>query len=469
MPTVYALFSDPIAVVLNDTGDPASGWQVFIYEAGSETKVTTYRDSDGAVANTNPIILNSRGVPPHGIYVENGTYKYVLAKDTDTDPPAAAVETRDDISPFAAPGTTVTEWVDPALAPTYISATQFTLAGDQTAEFHVGRRLRITDTGGIEYPTISASSFAASVTTITVADATLDSGLSKVEYSILSGDNSALPWMLSDSGGLTMGSGAALTLAMDPESALDAVALRMLGSGVVWGLELSNNATDPDHDVDIAVGAAVDTTLAYGLALTSAFVKEIDAAWAAGTAAGGLFTGTVAASTWYHVFLIRKDSDGSLDAGFDASVTAANIPAGYTAYCRLGSVVTDASSNVVPFHQVKDMVYWKSPALDLDQAISSTATDYALDAANQGCPPDVSCEVWANIYSSAAGLSYIRSPLSGFADLTPSNSAAPLATIEGTDEVFAGPFLTSTAKELNFRSTGTPNIRMSVVAYRDPR
>lgn len=469
MPTVYPLLPDPIPAFLNASGDPASGWQLFVYEAGSSTKATSYRDSDGAVANTNPIILDSRGELPHGLYVENGTYKLVLTDDTDTDPPASPVRTRDNLSPSAAPGTTVTEWVDPSLTPTYVSGTQFTLVGDQTAEFHVGRRLRTTDTGGLEYPTISAVAFA-TVTTVTIADATIDSGLSKVEYSILSADNSAVPWMLADGDGLTMGTDAAFTLAKDPESALDGLPLRMLGPDFLRGLVLSNNATDPDHDVDVATGAAVDSTGAYGLALTSALTKQIDATFAAGTGAGGMFSGvSLTASTWYHVHLIRLDSDGTIDAGFDTSVTAANKPAGYTYYRRIGAVVTDASSNVVAFHQVKDVTYWKSPALDLDQAISSTATDYALDDANQGCPPDVSCEVWCNLYQSAAGITYIRSPITGFTDLTPSNSAAPLATIEGTGHAYAGPFLTSTARELNFRSTGTPNIRVAVVAYRDPR
>lgn len=123
--------------------------------------------------------------------------------------------------------------------------------------------------------------------------------------------------------------------------------------GYIDGLTLSNG-TDADHDIDIATGIASDSTGAYWLALTSGLTKQIDATWAAGDNAGGLFSGSVAADTTYHVFLIRKDSDGSIDAGFDTSVTASNIPSGYTAYRRIGSLYTDSSSNWVVFTQSGD-------------------------------------------------------------------------------------------------------------------
>lgn len=44
-------------------GIPASGGQLFTYSAGTSTPATTYIDSTGATAFTNPIILNARGEP----------------------------------------------------------------------------------------------------------------------------------------------------------------------------------------------------------------------------------------------------------------------------------------------------------------------------------------------------------------------------------------------------------------------
>src|SRR3972149_3936128 len=63
------------------------------------------------------------------------------------------------------------------------------------------------------------------------------------------------------------------------------------------------------------------------LNLTTALTKQIDAAWAVGTNQGGLFSGAVGNTTWYHVFLIRRSDTGVVEAGFDTSVTAANLPA----------------------------------------------------------------------------------------------------------------------------------------------
>jgi hypothetical protein len=67
----------------------------------------------------------------------------------------------------------------------------------------------------------------------------------------------------------------------------------------------------------------------------------------------------------YHNHLIRKDSDGSIDAGFDTSVSAANIPTGYTAYRRIGSVITDGSANILAFKQIGDRFYHKTAIRDV--------------------------------------------------------------------------------------------------------
>lgn len=125
-------------------------------------------------------------------------------------------------------------------------------------------------------------------------------------------------------------------------------------SGNIHGLILSNDAV-PDDDVNITAGVARDSTNTYEMQLATEITKQIDnpgggGAWTAGDDNNGLFSGSVAANTLYHVFLIRKDSDGSIDAGFDTSATAANIPAGYTYYRWIGWVVTDGSSNIRGFH-----------------------------------------------------------------------------------------------------------------------
>ena len=150
-------------------------------------------------------------------------------------------------------------------------------------------------------------------------------------------------------------------------------ALAGMGLAKIAGFVVSN-AADADHDIDTGTGVALASD-GSTLTLAVALIKQIDAAWAVGTNLGGLFTGAVAVDTTYHFFLIQKDSDLSLDAGFDTSLSAANIPAGYTAFKRLASFLTDGSSNLQAFVATEfgggglDMTY-SDPALDIDDGSS---------------------------------------------------------------------------------------------------
>ena len=115
------------------------------------------------------------------------------------------------------------------------------------------------------------------------------------------------------------------------------------------GLDLAVNETDAEHDIDILKGVTQEEGGALTLKLTTTLTKQIDAAWAQGTGAGGMFAGTVAADTWYHVHLIRNDSTTDIDAGFDTDLAAVNKPAGWSSYRYLGSVLTDSSANILDF------------------------------------------------------------------------------------------------------------------------
>lgn len=123
-------------------------------------------------------------------------------------------------------------------------------------------------------------------------------------------------------------------------------------AGVLSGLTVSNEAGDTDHDIQFETGAAIDSTNTQQIKLLSALIKQIDAPWVDGTNQGGLFAGTVAANTTYHLFVILDPSSGVVDAGFDTSLAAANRPAGFTFYKRVASLYTDSSSNLVQFVQL---------------------------------------------------------------------------------------------------------------------
>lgn len=70
------LSPSPKFTALDSTGAPLAGGQLYTYAAGTTTPLTTYTDSTGTVANTNPVVLNSRGEAD--IWLSSLAYKYVL-------------------------------------------------------------------------------------------------------------------------------------------------------------------------------------------------------------------------------------------------------------------------------------------------------------------------------------------------------------------------------------------------------
>lgn len=189
-----------LAPVINDqqvdaNGAPLSGGQIEVYLAGSSTPATTYSDQAGLVPNTNPITLNTLGLNTQGaVWITGGAaYKYVIKNAA-----GVTLRTIDNISGINDTTVTTDQWVVYQAEPTYVSATSFTVAGDQTQIFQVNRRLRSTNTGGTIYSTITASVYAAPNTTVTVRNdsGTLDAGLSQVAYGVISVQDSSVSGLL---------------------------------------------------------------------------------------------------------------------------------------------------------------------------------------------------------------------------------------------------------------------------------
>ena len=89
-------------------------------------------------------------------------------------------------------GSSADEWLQFSGAPTYVSATSFTLAGDQTSRFLIGLSLKNTVTAGIVYNIITNSVFT-TLTNVTVAGGALDAGLSSVQYGLIAPVNPSFP------------------------------------------------------------------------------------------------------------------------------------------------------------------------------------------------------------------------------------------------------------------------------------
>jgi len=145
------------------------------------------------------------------------------------------------------------------------------------------------------------------------------------------------------------------------------------------GLTTENNSGDSDHDIDIAIGTWRDSADTQSFTSASPFTKQLDLNWSEGTNLGGFPSAlTLAADTWYHIFAIGKP-DGSVDYGFDTSLTATNLLAdatGYTKFRRIWCIKTDASVNILGYIQMKDIFYFNPTfeAVDVTGFSLSTLT-----------------------------------------------------------------------------------------------
>jgi hypothetical protein len=190
---------------------PASGAQLFVYAPGTTQKISTFTDPSASTARTNPIVLDSGGnIPGNGEVWITSTAKFVLAPSNDADPPQSPYWTRDNyygINNITAAQvqslSAQSEWVQGSTA-TFVGVTAFSVVGDQTLIYTLGRRVKATVTGGDRFGIVTSAVLATNTTAVgvTLDSSTLNGGLSSVSYGILSTPNGSIPWTIETSTGL---------------------------------------------------------------------------------------------------------------------------------------------------------------------------------------------------------------------------------------------------------------------------
>jgi len=98
---------------LDNSGDPAAGYQLFVYDSGGTNKQPTWSDQGLSAANANPIVLDSAGRA--SIFLAAQTHRFKLASPTAADPPDA--------------GDTIWDVDNVASLPYYDVSTAVTVAG----------------------------------------------------------------------------------------------------------------------------------------------------------------------------------------------------------------------------------------------------------------------------------------------------------------------------------------------------
>lgn len=166
-----------------------------------------------------------------------------------------------------------------------------------------------------------------------------------------------------------------------PLSLLDAT------KGSLYGIQLSNNASDATNGLDFSAGqCCADNSNA--LIVLPALTKKLDVAWSTGT--GGRFDSAISDGDW-HAFAI-SDGLGNYSAGLSKSLIptgAANYPAAYVNYRRVASWrrVAGVLEGKI---QVGDDFILKTPALD----ISAVNPGAAAVTRPLNVPTGISVEAW---------------------------------------------------------------------------
>ena len=352
-------FDFPIDSAFDANGDPISGAKLNFYETGTSTPQDTYSDDALTVANANPVVADSAG-RFGDIFLTSADYKVVL---TDADD--------------------VTIWTaDPVRSP----AADSTVVLGKTTTYTVST----SDKGKL----IAADATGGAFTITLPAAATAGDGFLVEVIKIDSSSNA-----------VTVDADGSETINGDADFALSSQYAwgKFRTDGTTWYTGLASNAplprgfidgfimsmdSDADHDMAMAAGEMRNAGNTKNVALASSLIKQIDAAWAQGTNQGGLFTGTVAADTTYHAIVIENDTTGDIDWGWDTDAAGSNKPSGWTVMRRVGSRVTDSSSNLIPTTQRGDYVSIdEHPAVQALSSVSNTASapsTHAVDAAPVG-------------------------------------------------------------------------------------
>lgn len=229
------------------------------------------------------------------------------------------------------------------------------------------------------------------------------------------------------------------------------------------GLTLTRNSTTV---LGIGAGEATDSTNTVDMQL-GAFTKSTGGSWAVGTGGNGMGTGlTIANATWYHVFEIVNA--GVVDVYFDTSVTAANKPAGTTAFRRLGSFLTDGSAQIINFSQNGDEFLWPTAVGDVATVVPLTTavlkaltvpTGVKVNALFRGSYGDSGASATAILFTSPDESDQAVGSGGGGSSLGSPQASASFGS--------AGQFniRTDTSARIRYRASGTTTNVVSIFTY----
>jgi hypothetical protein len=229
---------------------------------------------------------------------------------------------------------------------------------------------------------------------------------------------------------------------------LSAQRQRLVTRSFLAGLTLST--AGPSIVFGIAAGLAADSTNADLILLGSSITKAA-VAWSAGGGNGGLDTGAIVASTWYHVHLIKNPTTGAVDALISLSPIAPTLPSGYTLFRRIGAMKTNTSSQWTLFTQLGDEFLWFVPVQDLSNGAITTAAQLQT----LSIPTGLELQAQFSFYANGGALAeFLITPLDT-TDTVPSITTFTVIQGGSWAAEWAGYLRTSTGAQIRLRCSGS--------------
>lgn len=254
--------------------------------------------------------------------------------------------------------------------------------------------------------------------------------------------------------GVTVGAGLSLNAGGTLFAATAAVP-----RGYIAGLTLSNDATTPNTIIDISDGMATSSDATTVMVLSA--LTKTTGAWVVGSGNGGLDTGSVASSTWYHIYVIERVDTGVVDVLLSTSATAPTMPTSYTKKRRIGSIKTDGSGHIIAFVQNGDRFDWLVPVNDIPSNTPGVTTGslVALASVPLGIIVQAILTGNANDPSSGSGL-YLSSPAQ--TDVAFGVAAITAQVASGGVTAYSALIETDTAQHIRRRLSSTTGAYLAI-------
>lgn len=128
--------------------------------------------------------------------------------------------------------------------------------------------------------------------------------------------------------------------------------IQILSRGTIAGLKVSNDISSPNTVFNVSAGACRSSDDTEDIVLTTGMAKSLASVWSAGSNLGARDTSAaIVANTGYHVYVIKRTTDGYVDILVSTSATNPTLPTGTWKFRRIWSLLTDASGYIRKFTQ----------------------------------------------------------------------------------------------------------------------